>query len=219
MTTERKKWIILGCLVVLWIALILTQRSRMGSTGPNHVSSVPRRGTAARRPGSATAVQKQGKQRVELPRLQLNKLERVRPPFAPEARNIFASIEPSSALPLTPPSKPPVATTPPLPPPPDPFVEESKKVRFLGYAEADGKPMAFVSYESDVLVVPETGVFGRLLQVKKVDEDVLILSSTDGTKQVQITLGQESNALPNVGLGPRPGMTPPISRIERRNQP
>lgn len=193
MTNERKKWIVLGCLVVFWMALIVVQRFQMGSTGPTQVSSVPRRGTVARRPGSTTGVQKQGKQRVELPRLQLNKLERVRPPFEPEARNIFASIEPSSAFPLTPPSNPPVATTPPLPPPPDPLVEESKKVRFLGYAEADGKALAFVSYESEVLVVPETGVLGRLLQVKKVEEDVLILSSIDGTREVRLQLNPASD--------------------------
>ena len=189
MTGERKKWIVLGCLVVFWIALMVVQRSQVRSTRPT--ASVPRRGAMGRREGSTTRVQKQGKQRSEIPRLELNKLEGVRPPFEPEARNIFASIDTPSAFPPSAPGKPQAATAPP--PPPDPFLEESKKVRFLGYAEADGKATAFVSYEEEVLVVPETGVIGRLLQVKEVTEDVLILSSTDGTKEVRLELGPASD--------------------------
>ncbi|MFQ5883146.1 MAG: hypothetical protein ACE5I9_11905 [Candidatus Methylomirabilales bacterium] len=154
-----------------------------------------------------------------MPRLKLSRAERTRPPFQPEARNIFALIEPSSVLRPTPPSKSQVATTPSIPPPPDPFLEASKQVRFLGYAEAEGKAMAFVVYEGEALVVPETGVFGRLFQVKKVKEDVLILSSTDGTKEVQVPLGLEGNSLPNAGRGPRPGMTPPQRGNQRGKQP
>lgn len=200
MASDRKKWIVLGCLVVLWIGLILMQRSPMRSARPTEVSPVPRRGPVARREGPATRLQKRGTQRLEIPRLKLSQPERVRPPFEPEARNIFASIESSKAFPSSLSSTPQVATTPPIPPPADAFLEESKKVRFLGYAEADGKAMAFVDYESEVLVVPETGVFGRLFRVKKVKENALILSSTDGTKEVRLELGPApDSALPNRG--------------------
>lgn len=189
MTNERKKWIVLGGLVALWVVMIMVQRSQTTSPRPTAVSSVPRRVTVAQPRRSARRPAKQGEERLEMPRLKLNRLERVRPPFEPKARNIFASIEPSSAFPPSRPDKPQVATTPPIPPLPDPFFEESKKVQFLGYAEADGKAMAFVSYESEVLVVPERGTFGRLFQVKKVKEEVLILSSPDGTKEVRLELG------------------------------
>ena len=215
MTKDRKKWIVLGCLAILWVALILVQRSHVRISQPTRVSTVSR-GTPARRGGPASGPQKQARERSKIPRLKLSLAERVRPPFEPEARNIFALIEPSSALP----AKPQVVTTPSIPPPLDPFVEEAKKVRFLGYAEADGKAMAFVVYQDEALVVPEAGSFGRLFQVKKVKEDVLILSSTDGTKEVQVKLGQGSNALPNAGRGPRPGTTPPNrGMIQRGKQP
>ncbi len=215
MTKDRKKWIVLGCLAILWVALILVQRSHVRISQPTRVSTVSR-GTPARRGGPASGPQKQARERSKIPRLKLSLAERVRPPFEPEARNIFALIEPSSALP----AKPQVVTTPSIPPPLDPFVEEAKKVRFLGYAEADGKAMAFVVYQDEALVVPEAGSFGRLFQVKKVKEDVLILSSTDGTKEVQVKLGLGSTALPNAGRGPRPGTTPPNrGRIQRGKQP
>ena len=215
MTKDRKKWIVLGCLAILWVALILVQRSHVRISQPTRVSTVSR-GTPARRGGPASGPQKQARERSKIPRLKLSLAERVRPPFEPEARNIFALIEPSSALP----AKPQVVTTPSIPPPLDPFIEEAKKVRFLGYAEADGKAMAFVVYQDEALVVPEAGSFGRLFQVKKVKEDVLILSSTDGTKEVQVKLGQGSNALPNAGRGPRPGTTPPNrGMIQRGKQP
>ncbi len=215
MTRDRKKWIVLACLVILWVALILVRRSQVRISRPTRVSSVSR-GTPARRGGPASRLQKQARERSKIPRLKLSLAERVRPPFEPEARNIFALIESSSALP----AKPQVVTTPSIPPPPDPFVEEAKKVRFLGYAEADGKAMAFVVYQDEALVVPEAGSFGRLFQVKKVKEDVLILSSTDGTKEVQVKLGLGSNALPNPGRGPRPGTTPPNrGMIQRGKQP
>lgn len=219
MTRDRKKWIVLACLVILWVVLILVQRSQVRISRPTRVSSVSR-STPARRGGPASHLQKQARERSKIPRLKLSLAERVRPPFEPEARNIFALIEPSSAFRPTPPAKPQVVTTPPIPPPLDPFVEEAKKVRFLGYAEADGKAMAFVVYQGEALVVPEAGSFGRLFQVKKVKEDVLILSSTDGTKEVQVKLGLGSNALPNPGRGPRPGTTPPNrGMIQRGKQP
>lgn len=215
MSKDRKKWIVLGCLVILWVALILVQRSQVRISRPTRVSTVSR-GTPTPREGPASPPQKQARERSKIPRLKLSLAERVRPPFEPEARNIFAMIEPSPALT----AKPQIPTTPPIPPTPDPFVEEANKVRFLGYAEADGKAMAFVVYEDETLVVPEAGSFGRLFQVKKVDEDVLILRSTDGTKEVQVKLGQGSNDLPDPGRGPRPGTTPPNrGMIQRGKQP
>lgn len=188
MTGERKKWIVLGCLVVFWLGLIVMQRSPTTSTRPTEVSSAPRRGPAARRAESTTRAHKPGKGHAEIPRLQLSRLQRARPAFEPEARNIFASIESSPAFPSTLPGKPQIDATPSLPPPLDPFVEESKKIRFLGFAEADGRATAFVSYEGEVLVVAQREVFGGLFQVRGVDEDTLILNSTDGTKEVRLEL-------------------------------
>lgn len=193
MTGERKKWIVLGCLVVFWLALIVMQRSQTGSGRPTEVSSAPRRGAAARRPESTTRGHKQGKGPAEIPRLELSQLGRPRPPFEPETRNIFASIEPSPAFP----SIPQVAITPSLPPPADPFVEESKKIRFLGFAEADGRTTAFVSYDGEVLVVSQAEVFGGLFRMHGVDEDALILNSTDGTKEVRLEMQSSPDSIPS----------------------
>lgn len=192
MTGERKKWIVLGCLLVLWLALIVMQRSQVGGARPTIVSS-PRNAGDVRRAASTPRVHRQGKRRAEIPRLELSQLERARPAFEPETRNIFALIEPSPAFPPT--SQ--VATTPPVPPPPDPFVEESRKIRFLGFAEADGRTTAFVSYDGEVLVVAQTEVFGGLFQVRKVDEDTLILNSTDGTKEVRLEMQSAPDSIPS----------------------
>lgn len=191
MTGEKKKWIALGCLVVFWLVLIVMQRSQERGTRPTAVSS-PRKAGDVRRAASTARVHKPGKGRTEIPRLELSQLERPRPPFEPETRNIFASIEPSPVFP----SIPQVAITPSLPPPPDPFIEESNKIRFLGFAEAEGKITAFVSYDGEVLVVARAEVFGDLFRVRAVDEDTLILNSTDGTKEVRLEMQSAPESTP-----------------------
>ncbi|MGH7371222.1 MAG: hypothetical protein ACREJK_05195, partial [Candidatus Methylomirabilales bacterium] len=116
-----------------------------------------------------------------MPRLKLARVERVRPPYEPEARNIFASIEPSPPLPSA-------LAAPSVPPPPDPFLEEAKRVRFLGFATGEGKMMAFVTYGSELLVVPETEVIGSQLRVKEVKEDGILVTSLDGKKEIRLGL-------------------------------
>ncbi|MFQ5961436.1 MAG: hypothetical protein ACE5MG_08555, partial [Candidatus Methylomirabilales bacterium] len=85
MSKDRKKLIVLISLVVLWIGLIVVQRSR--------VSPVPQ-GTSAKRARRATPTTRQAKKRSEVPQLKLSRIERVRPPFEPEVRNIFGSTTP-----------------------------------------------------------------------------------------------------------------------------
>jgi hypothetical protein len=139
---------------------------------------------------------------MEIPRLKLAQVERVRPPYEPEARNIFASIDPSSPLPsaLAAPS------APAAPPPPDPFLEEAKRLRFLGFATAEGKMMAFVTYGNELLVIPETELIGSRLRVKEVKEDGILVTSLDGKKQIRLGL-----------TGPE--VPPPSTTIQRGNQP
>ncbi|MGH7351476.1 MAG: hypothetical protein ACREJJ_03770 [Candidatus Methylomirabilales bacterium] len=134
-----------------------------------------------------------------MPRLKLARVERVRPPYEPEARNIFASIEPSPPLPSA-------LAAPSVPPPPDPFLEEAKRVRFLGFATGEGKMMAFVTYGSELLVVPETEVIGSQLRVKEVKEDGILVTSLDGKKEIRLGLTG-------------PDVAPPSTTTERGNQP
>lgn len=187
MSKDRKKLIALICLVMLWITLIVVQRSRR-EPHPAEMASVrqgastPKRAPGPRLPG-------QGKKRAETPELKLSKIEKVRPPFEPQVRNIFAS-----ANVVPPPPPPPKPQLTPTPPPPDPFLEQAKTIRFLGFAEADGKSMAFVAYGDETLVVTEQEVFGSQFRVRKVQEDTLILGSLDGTREVRIGLNQAPGA-------------------------
>ncbi len=203
MPRGRKKLIVLVCLVVFWIGLILVQRSQRQGVRSTQVMSGPQR-TSARRGRPATPPRRQAKKRREMPRLKPGQIERARPRFEPEVRNIFASIDRPS-FPSSPPAKPEATST--LPPPPDPFLEESKKVRFLGYAEADGTTMAFIAYGNEALVVPETGVFAGRFRVKAVKEDAVILNSLDGTREVRL------------GLSPGPDVALPSRGKQRRKRP
>jgi hypothetical protein len=133
---------------------------------------------------------------MEMPRLKLARIERVRPPYEPESRNIFASIEPSLPLP----------SALSAPPPPDPFLEEAKRLRFLGFATAEGKMMAFVAYGGELLVVPETEVIGSQLRIKEVKEDGILVTSLDGKREIRLGL-----------TGPE--VPPPSTTIQRGNQP
>jgi hypothetical protein len=201
-TTERKKLIALVCLVALWIGLILVQRHRgQDDDGPSSRASVLG-GSAT----PATAVRTGLKEHTTMPRLKLVRLERVRPPYEPEVRNIFGSIEPSAAVPAVPAVPPVLAISPTLPPPPDPFFEEAKRLRFLGYAEAEGKTMAFVADGSEVSIVPEKEVIRGQFLVKEIREDAVLVTSLDGIKEVRLA------------LSPAPGVGPPVGETERGKQ-
>ena len=146
---------VLVSLMIFWIGLILIQRYQDQGLRPTSVVSVLP-DTSAPRGESATLLTRQAKKRAEMPRLRLSQIQRVRPPFEPEIRNIFASIDRSSLL-----ARPKPTSPSPIPPPSDPFVEEAKRLRFIGYAKADDRTVAFVAYGNEVLVVPEAEVFGR----------------------------------------------------------
>ena len=191
MPRDRKKLIVLACLVVFWIGLILVQRSQRQGVRSTQVASAPQR-TSARKGKPATPPRRQAKKRREMPRLRLSQIQRVRPPFEPEIRNIFASIDRSSLL-----ARPKPTSPSPIPPPSDPFVEKAKRLRFIGYAKADDRTVAFVAYGNEVLVVPEAEVFGGQFRIKEIKEDAIIVSSLDGKKEVRL------------GLGPGPAGAPP----------
>jgi len=200
--THKRKLIALCCLVVFWIALIFVQRHRAQADRPTQgAAALP--ATSTQREGPVVAHRRQTKERMEMPRLKLARIERVRPPYEPESRNIFGSIEPSSPVPsaLAAPS-----ALPAPPPPPDPFLEEAKRLRFLGFATAEGKIMAFIAYGGELLVVPETEVIGSQLRVKEVKEDGILVTSLDGKKEIRLGL-----------TGPE--VPPPSTTIQRGNQP
>ncbi len=188
---DRKKLMVLVSLIIFWIGLILIQRYQDQGLRPTSVVSVLP-DTSAPRGESVTPLTRQAKKRAEMPRLRLSQIQRVRPPFEPEIRNIFASIDRSSLL-----ARPKPTSPSPIPPPSDPFVEKAKRLRFIGYAKADDRTVAFVAYGNEVLVVPEAEVFGGQFRIKEIKEDAIIVSSLDGKKEVRL------------GLGPGPAGAPP----------
>ena len=198
MPTHKRKLIVLFCLVAFWIALILVQRHRAQADRPTQ-GVAARPATSTQREGPPAAPRRQTKERMEMPRLKLARIERVRPPYEPESRNIFASIEPSPPLPSA-------LSAPSAPPPPDPFLEEAKRLRFLGFATAEGKMMAFVAYGNELLVIAETEAIGSQFRVKEVKEDAMLVTSLDGKKEIRLGL-----------TGPE--VPPPSTTIQRGNQP
>ena len=201
MPTHKRKLIVLFCLVAFWIALILVQRHRGEIDRPTQgAAALP--ATSTQREGPTAGPRRQTKEHKEMPRLKLARIERVRPPYEPESRNIFASIGPSPPLPSA------LAAPSALsaPPPPDPFLEEAKRLRFLGFATAEGKMMAFVTYGNELLVIAETEAIGSQFRVKEVKEDAILVTSLDGKKEIRLGL-----------TGPE--VTPPSTTIQRGNQP
>jgi hypothetical protein len=199
--THTRKLIALFCLVALWIIIILVQRHRGEADRPiQEAAALP--ATPTQREGPMAAPHRQTKERGEMPRLKLARIERVRPPYEPEARNIFASIEPSPHL-LSALAAPSALATPP---PPDPFLEEARQLRFLGFATAEGKMMAFVAYGGELLVVPETEVIGNKLRIKQVKEDAILVTSIDGKREIRLGLTA-------------PEVAPPSTTTKKGNEP
>jgi len=203
--TDKRKLIVLFCLVAFWIALILVQRHR-GETGRPIQGAAALPAASTQREGPVVAPRRQTKDRMEIPRLKLARIERVRPPYEPEARNIFASIEPSPPLPSALASPSALAALAAPPPLPDLFLEEAKRLRFLGFATAEGKTMAFVTYGNELLVIAETEAIGSQFRVKEVKEDGILVTSLDGKKEIRLGLTG-------------PDVAPPSTTTQRGNQP
>ncbi len=184
---NRKKRAVLICLAIVWVSLFLVQRAGMWG-GPTRALSPPRN-KAPRE--SLRSVSQRPKNRTHLPQLQQHRSGRVRPPFAPEIRNIFASIDSSRTSAPSPATS--LERTSSAPPRPDPFLEKARQIRFLGYSKADGTTMAFLASGGELLVVPEAEVFNGQFRVRAVKEDSVTLTSLDGAKEVVLELGGASS--------------------------
>lgn len=183
MRGNRGKALLLCGLLILW-AVILFIRWRP--------AEAPRRAHPTTPPPARTRVP--GPKLAEVPRLKIEVLERPRHPFESKFHNIFASIDQPafpSTLPVTPEAS--------APPPPDPFREEAKRLRLLGFAKADGQVTAFVAYGAEIFLAPEAGVIAGRFRVKEVLEDAVIVSSPDGAKEVRVDLNPGAGSMPPMG--------------------
>ncbi len=181
MDSRKRNLLILLTLFGIW-GLIFAFRSPWG--GP--VKSQPRAsvGTSLRTPPA---------QGGGLPRLKKELLVLPHPAYPPEAHNLFG----------TPPPPPPspqqiaaAAAAAPQPPPPDPFQEESKRLRFVGFVEDGDKAMAFITRGPEIFTVEVGSTFLERFRVQAVTEDAVLLSSVSGDKQVRLPLVEEAASGP-----------------------
>lgn len=192
MRTHRTKLLILVALLGVW-ALIFGLRTPAGRPGGSAPPAAAPRAAA---------------REAELPRLKLDLLEAPRPPYPGEAHNIFGSPPP-------PPPPPPAAVTragqtpagaaaaPPPPPPPDPFVEEAKQLRFVGYLRSGETMTAFISRGPEIHSLAVGSVLQGRYRVRAVSDQEVVLASPQGDKEVRLPIAVAAGGPPG-----RPGAPP-----------
>lgn len=182
MQTTRAKVIILAVLLGVW-ALVFFVRL----PGDQPVRSGPVQ-TAARMPRTPAG---------ETPHLKTELLNVPRAPYPAEVQSIFSSPPPPDPPP--PPSS--VANPGGLPaappaPPPDPFQEEAKQLRYVGFLQSGAVATAFIVRGQEVHTVAVGGLVGERFRVMEVRDDSVILGSPAGDKQVRLSLATEAGASP-----------------------
>lgn len=207
----RKRLLLLG-LVGVWGA-IFGLRALFSPPAP-HPAPPPAAAAAARRPAPAGGA---------LPRLKLELLDAPQPPVPSQIQNIFGHPQPPPPPP-TPAAQAAAAAAAAAaqaaPPPPDPFQEEAKRLKYLGYIEQGQKTSALILQGQDVQMIPVGELFANRFKVKTVEDDALVLTSPDGTKEARLLLAPDAprpGAPP--GLPGRAGFTPPPGAAGGRPAP
>jgi hypothetical protein len=187
MEPQNRNLIILGILLGLW-GLVFAFRTPTKAPTRTEVRSAS---TTPRTPRASGPAQGGG-----LPRLKRELLNAPRPPYPPEARSIFGTPPPPPPpqAAVTPP--PSVAPAAPPPPPPDPFQEEAKRLRYVGFLQAEEKTMAFIVQGTEVHTVEVGATLLGRFRIQTVTEEAVLLSSVSGDKQVRLPLLQDAGASP-----------------------
>jgi hypothetical protein len=186
MRTLKGKALLLLLLLVAWGAIFALRRP---AEPPGSPAGEAERARAARTPTA---------QPGGLPALKVELLKIPRPPYPAEVQSIFGA----------PPPPPPVrsaaeaaraaaaAAAPPATPP-DPFQEEAKQLRYVGFLQSDGTTLAFIIRGQELHTVPVGGAVGGQFRVREVREDAVLLASPSGDRQLRLPLSAEA------GGGPR----------------
>ncbi len=182
MRSPKRNLYLLVALVCVW-GLVFAFRSPRATE--------PRREVRAgvERPPRAPAAQGGG-----LPRLKTGLLDLPRPAYPPEVQNIFGTPPP-------PPRPPQAAVQGPAPPPPDPFQEEGKRLRYVGFLDAGKAKLAFIVQGQEVHTVEVGATFATRFRVQAITEDAVLLSSPDGEKQIRLPLAPDAGSRPPAGPG------------------
>ncbi len=190
MRSARGKLIILVVLGLVWIGLLVGRRAG-NPPQPAATEPAPR---LARTPSG----QGQG-----TPRLKLELLNLPRPSYPKDEQNIFG-VPP-------PPPPPPRPVEAPRPgtgaaAPLDPFQEEVRQLRYIGFLRDGNASTAFLVQGQQVhTAAPGELVAGRF-RVVEVGDDFVVLSSPNGDKKARLALAAEAGAAPRpAGPGGPPG--------------
>lgn len=177
MDSQQRKLLILIALLAAWGLLFVFRAPRATPPKPDA------RGAVAA-PARRTAAQGGG-----LPRLKRELLDLPPAAYSPEAHNIFGTAPPTPG-----PLQAAVTAVPAGPPPPDPFQEEAKRLRYVGFLQAGEKAMAFIVQGPEVHTIEVGGTLLGRFRVQAVTEEAVLLSSVTGDKQVRLPLAVEAGA-------------------------
>jgi hypothetical protein len=175
-SSQKRNLLILIALVGAWGLLLVFRSPAKTPTAP---PGSGRPGTAARTPPA---------QGGGLTRLKTELLNLPQVAYTPEVQNIFGSPPPP------PPPRPPEAlpAAPPAPPPPDPFQEEAKRLRYVGFLQAGKTALAFIVSGAEVHTLEVGATLGGRFRVEAITEDAVVLTSFAGDKQVRLPLAAET---------------------------
>jgi hypothetical protein len=160
----------------------------------------------APRPSAAPGARAPRSQEGELPRLKTELLPKGQPDYPAEVQGIFGSPPPPPPPPVKVAATPPPPAAPPPPPPPDPFQEEAKRLRYLGFLQDGQRMTAFIARGSEVFVAEAGRTFADRFKLAAVTEEAVLVTTPAGEKQVRVPL-----ATPAAGGAPppAPGGAPP----------
>lgn len=180
MRSQKRNLYLLLALVGIWV-LVFAFRSPRATEPRREVRA------GAERPARAPAAQGGG-----VPRLKTELLDLPRPAYPPEVQNIFGTPPP-------PPLPPQAAVPPPAAPPPDPFQEEGKRLRYVGFLDSGKAKLAFIVQGQEVHTVEVGATFSAQFRVQAITEDAVLLSSPDGEKQLRLPLAPDAGSRPPAG--------------------
>ncbi len=190
MRSARMKVLILAALVGIWALIFGLHRpdEPVGTSPPPQTGARPVRATAG--------------PSANIPRLKAELANLPRAPYPSEVQNIFS-------VPPPPPPPPPQAVAAPgaalaVPPPPDPFQEEVKQLRYVGFLRSGDVLTAFIVQGQEVHTVPVGGMLSGRFRVAEVQDESVLLTSPSGDKQARLDL-----STPAAGAAaPRPPSAP-----------
>ena len=191
MNRSRRNLILLATLLAVW-GLVMVFRAP-GSESPVPAQSPP--------PGTSSprTARPQG---AGVPRLKAELLQQAQMAYPAEVGSIFGSPPPPPvkvAAPPPAPAGPPAPVAPPPPPPPDPFQEEAKRLRYLGFLQSGNTMTAFIARGPEVFTVGPGQTVAEQFRIKAITEEAVLVTDASGEKQIRLPLA------PSPAGGPPPG--------------